>query len=250
MRPVPNTTPMRRMAFRSASRSHAGARRALNEDRVLDRSETGLWAIADGMGGHSAGDLAAARVIADLAAVDHGASGYTYLDDIAGAVAAANAALFAQREGPEGRVSGATLVALVAHEGHYACLWAGDSRAYRLRDGVLSPITRDHSVVQELIDAGALDEASRRRHPGAHVVTRAVGAQSSVELDRRFAPIEPGDLFLLCSDGLTGCVDESALAQLAACNDVDSAADSILALALDRHPADNLSFILISALKS
>jgi serine/threonine-protein phosphatase Stp1 len=240
-RPLPGLT------FQSASRSHAGARRSLNEDRVLDRDGARLWAIADGMGGHSAGDVAAARVVAALEGIDHGASGFAYLDDILAAASDANAAIFGEQSLRGGQLSGATLVALVAHDGHYACLWAGDSRAYRFRDGTLTPITRDHSLVQQLIDTGALDEASRKQHPNAHMITRAIGVAPDIELERRFAPIMAGDVFLLCSDGLTACLDDHELASLLAGADPNAAADRLLATALDRGARDNVSLIVIQA---
>jgi serine/threonine protein phosphatase PrpC len=237
----------RGLVFQSAARTHAGARRSLNEDRVLDRAGEGLWAIADGMGGHANGDIAATRVIAALETVDHGTSGFAYLDDLIAAVADANAAIYDQRLASGGPLSGATLVALLAHQGHYACLWAGDSRAYRFSGGMLAPITRDHSVVQQLIDNGVLPEELRKDHPSAHVITRAVGVDAQIELDRRFAPIEAGDLFLLCSDGLTACLDDGELAPILSGADLEAAADRLLAIALERGARDNVSLILVRA---
>jgi serine/threonine protein phosphatase PrpC len=248
MNAAPMARPTPPLTFQSASRSHAGARRMLNEDRVLDRDGARLWAIADGMGGHSAGDVAAARVIAALEGIDHGASGYAYLDDILAAVSSANAAIHGEQTLRGGQTSGATLVALVAHEGHYACLWAGDSRAYRLNGGALAQITHDHSLVQQLIDSGAIEEAARKQHPNAHVITRAIGVGAKVELDRAFAPIAAGDTFLLCSDGLTACVDDDELSLLLAEADPQDAADRLLATALARGARDNVSLIVIRAL--
>lgn len=237
----------RDLAFRSVARTHAGTRRTVNEDRVLDLSVNGLWAIADGMGGHHAGDIAASTVIDSMAAVNHGASGYAYLADIVDAVEQANSAIFARRAADKAGASGSTLVALLAHEGHYACLWAGDSRAYLFRDGILAPITRDHSLVQQLVDQGDVPESRRRQHPNAHVITRAVGVDTKIELDRQFAPIAPGDVFLLCSDGLTACLDDADLASALAGDDLDAVADHLLEAALDRQALDNVSLILLRA---
>ena len=97
--------------------------------------------------------------------------------------------------------SSPTLVLLLARGGHYACLWAGDSRAYRLRDGRLERLTRDHSLVQELVEQGVLDEEAAEQHPQANVITRAVGAHGELELDKVSARVAPGDVFL-CSDGV------------------------------------------------
>ena len=157
--PGPSVSELR---FMSSSITHVGSTRRLNRDSILERSETGLWAIADGMGGHRAGDVAASTVIDAMSAVEHGPSGYTYLADIVAAVEKANAEIFTGRAAEGAGASGSTLVALIAHEGHYACLWAGDSRAYLFRGGVLAPITRDHSLVQQLIDRGDVPENRRR----------------------------------------------------------------------------------------
>lgn len=235
------------LSFRSVSKSHSGCRRRLNEDRVLDRPDLGFWAVADGMGGHEGGDVAASQLVEALAGIDHRASGYTRLTDIVREVGRVNSALF-EREGSFGPVGGgSTVVALLAHEGHYACLWAGDSRAYLLRDGKFAPITRDHSIVQQLVDDGMVRESERRSHPSSHVVTRAVGATRQVELERRFAPIETGDVFLLCSDGLTACLEDREIAQILENGDPDTSADRMLDLALNRQAQDNVSLIVVVA---
>ncbi len=235
------------LTFESVARTHAGMRRTVNEDRVLDHGDAGLWAIADGMGGHRAGDVAAGAVIDALASIDHGVSGYAYLADIIEAVERANQTIYAGQADENLPPSGSTVVALLAHEGHYACLWAGDSRAYRFREGRLTPITRDHSLVQQLVDGGQLAESQRKLHPNAHVITRAVGADAIVELEQRFAPINPGDVFLLCSDGLTGCLEDAELADALAGDDLQAVADGLLATALNRMARDNVSLVLVRA---
>lgn len=231
------------LAYRSCARSDVGKRRAENQDRVLDRPEARLWAVADGMGGHAEGGRAAALVVGALAGVDHGASGYACLAEIERRVAAVNDRLFA--EGREGGRSGSTLVALLAHEGHVACLWAGDSRAYLLRDRALSRLTRDHSVVQELIDGGAIPEAARRDHPHANIVTRAIGGSAALALERRFLPVGPGDRLLLCSDGLTLCLGDAELAAALSAGALADAADALLAQALARGAPDNVSLVAV-----
>lgn len=236
--------------FFSASRSHSGRRRALNEDRVLDNSADGLWVVADGMGGLAAGEVAAMRLVEALGEAEQGLNSYARLNDLIGRVDKVNAALFEDQVSIGKPPSGATVVILLAQDGHYACLWAGDSRAYLARDGRLSLITHDHSLVQELIDAGALAEGQRQSHPNAHVVTRAVGVAPLVELDRRFAPLRAGDLFLLCSDGLNACIDDGEIAAALRDFELDEAADWLLATALDRGAPDNVSFVLARAEES
>ncbi len=216
-----------------------------NEDNLL--AEPNVFVVADGMGGHRAGDVAASTVVDAMSAVEHGPSGYTYLADIVAAVEKANAAIFTGLAAEGAGASGSTLVALIAHEGHYACLWAGDSRAYLSRDGVLAPITRDHSLVQQLVDRGDVPESRRRQHPNAHIITRAVGVDAQVELDRQFAAIAAGDIFLLCSDGLTACLDDAEMARALAGGDLQAAADHLLQTALSRQALDNVSLILVRA---
>jgi serine/threonine protein phosphatase PrpC len=142
---------------------------------------------------------------------------------------------------------GATFVALLVHDGHYACVWAGDSRAYLLRRGVLTQISHDHSVVQDLIDAGVLDEASRRRHPSAHVVTRAVGAGETLLLEQRFARVLPEDVYLLCSDGLTCCLDDREIAEILQGGPLEASIDQLVRAALLRGAPDNVTVLGITA---
>jgi serine/threonine protein phosphatase PrpC len=239
------SSPPRVYSFQSVFRSHAGHHRLLNEDRLLVQPDDGFWVVADGMGGQPGGDLAASRLVEALASINHHAAGYTRLNDVVRQIDLTNAALF-DAEGP-GAAGGSTLVALLAHDGHYACLWAGDSRAYIFRDGELSPITRDHSVVQALVDGGVISEAERKRHPSAHVITRAVGAKPQLDLEQRFAPICEADVFLLCSDGLTTCVQDTEIAAILQGETLSAGADRLLDLALERGAPDNVSLILVQA---
>ena len=197
------------------------------------------------MGGHRDGDIAATRLVEALASLEPEASGYERLMAATRRVMCLNAELFEMRRvaGP----IGSTLVLLLAHETHYACVWAGDSRAYRLRNGRITAITRDHSLVQELVETGVISAGERRSHPNAHVITRAVGVASDVELEHRFASIEAGDIFLLCSDGLTSCLDDPHIAKVIRPNDLTGSAERLLSAALERGASDNVSFILIRA---
>jgi len=238
---------MARISFDSVERSHIGCVRKLNEDRVLSRPELGLWAVADGMGGHQAGDLASGMLVDALAQVEMLGSGYAFLDEVQESVQRVNRTLVAHaRLSRPGTVIGSTLVVLLAYEGHFACLWAGDSRAYLLRDGRLDQITRDHSMVQELIDSGALARADAPAYGRSNVITRAVGVNDRLALDVTSGPIRPGDLFLLCSDGLTGMVDDGEIARLVQAQGL-AAADRLLDLTLERGAKDNVSLVLVHA---
>jgi serine/threonine protein phosphatase PrpC len=214
--------------FGSHARSHSGARRTANEDRMLDRPDLGFWAVADGMGGLASGDLAAEQVTgAVAAAAGRTGSGYARLNRLVAALEQVNTDIFRRTAKPQD-ASGSTVVALLAHEGHFACLWAGDSRAYLYRAGELKLVTRDHSVVQQLVDDGVVSETARRAHPFSHVLTRAVGTSGSLEIDRSFGAIQAGDVFLLCSDGLTNALSDAEIAR-----------------ALDHAAADNVSVVLV-----
>ncbi len=223
-------------AFRSAARSHVGCVRALNEDAILDRPDIGLWAVADGMGGHDAGDVASNVVIEELASQDA---------NIEERLRRANCRLLLHAAQTRSGPIGSTVVALHIDPAHYSCFWAGDSRAYLLRDNHLTRLTRDHSAVQELIDAGRITAAEAARHPQSHVITRAVGAEQTLIVDSHGGSIRPNDTFLLCSDGLSNLVGESELADVAKTPDLGVAAETLLALALQRRAPDNVSVILV-----
>ncbi len=233
--------------FETAERSHTGRVRKLNEDRVLARPDLGLWAVADGMGGHQAGDLASRMVVDALNDTDSLGSGYAFLDNVQEGIQRVNRALVAHaRLSGGGTVIGSTVVALLAYAGHFACLWAGDSRAYLLRKGQFEQITRDHSMVQEMIDSGALTRADARGFGRSNVITRAVGVNDRLALDVSTGPILPGDIFLLCSDGLTTMMEDSEIAAIIAAQSTEDAADALLALTLDRGAKDNVSLVIIN----
>lgn len=236
------------MVFDCATRTHVGHRRKLNEDSVLADTGLGLWAVADGMGGHHAGDVASKMVVEALSKTTPG----TGLDNTLGkaltAVETVNRALveLAQQE-HEQRTIGSTVVGLIADTAEYRCFWVGDSRAYRVRNGVTARLTRDHSLVQNLVDAGMLDPAEAENHPNANVVTRAVGAAETVRIDSTGGAILHGDTFLLASDGLTRLVTDEELGAVIDGNDLSAASDRLLELALERGAPDNVSFILVRA---
>jgi serine/threonine protein phosphatase PrpC len=241
--------PAPRLSFRSASRSDAGAVRSHNEDAVLDRPEARLWAVADGMGGHLDGAAASRLVTETLGALGSFSSGYAFLTGVAEAITGANQMLVARAaQFAEGGVTGATVVALLVEEAHAACVWAGDSRAYHLNAEGLHRLTRDHSLLQELVDSGALSLEAAAIDRRGNIVTRAVGATAELELDRAFAAVAPGDRFLLCSDGLTGMVADEEIAEALKASDPDASADLLLALALGRGATDNVTLVVIEAL--
>jgi protein phosphatase len=227
----------------SAARTDTGCVRQINEDAVLDAPERGLWAVADGMGGHAVGDLASRMVIERLAAM-------TVRSPIAEARAQlldVNAQLRAEAAKRQVSRIGSTVVLLAARDGACAYLWAGDSRIYLLRRGRLTQLTRDHSHVEELKARGQLTAEEALHHPAQHLITRAVGALDLLELDEDSVDLRDGDTFLLCSDGLSNDVSEAEIASELSEADCELAAQRLLEIALARGGRDNISVIVARA---
>ncbi len=233
------------MGFDCASRTHPGLKRKVNEDSILVRTDRGFWAVADGMGGHEAGDVASAKVVEALSLVPPHSAMESFVEDSISALQTANTDLIRlARSTQRPRTIGTTIVGLVVTQDRFGCFWAGDSRAYRIRDGEIAQLTRDHSLVQGLVDAGMLDPAEAEDHPNANVVTRAVGASETLEVDTSTGDARAGDIFLLASDGLTRVVTEDEIySELSA--PIEAAADNLLQTVLSRGAPDNVSLILV-----
>lgn len=236
------------MGFDSISRTHVGHRRKLNEDAVLDCGSRRIWAVADGMGGHHAGEVASAMIVEALAGIAPAGSFDTLVGEALGALLDVNRALIELAQSEEdGRTMGSTVVGLVMSDVQFMCFWAGDSRAFRVRDGAITQLSRDHSLVQELVDAGMLEAADAEGHPNANVVTRAVGAAEELIVDTIGGTHQINDLFLLASDGLTRLLGEQELLAVLSANSLEVAADRLLELALERGAPDNVSFVIVRA---
>ena len=225
-------------------RTHAG-RRPRNEDAVLARPEKGLWAVADGMGGHDRGDFASALLMESLDA--NPAEGDLQARSAAAlaAIEAANRQLFEIGRGRTGRTIGSTIVALLTDPSGFVCLWAGDSRGYLARGGTLRQLTRDHSLVQELVDAGQITPAQALSHPEGHIVTRAAGAAAEIVVDRLAGVIAPGDALLLATDGLTRVMTDAEIGEAILTDDLRVVADEMIRTCLVRGAPDNVSFVLL-----
>lgn len=215
-----------------------------NEDAFVECPETALWAVADGMGGHNHGDFASALIIGYLARIGPAETAYALRCEVARQLKRANKELQVG-----GRSSmGATVAALTVCRGYYSCTWAGDSRIYLLRNGRLRRLTTDHSVVQTLVDAGEISAEEARNHSYAHIVTRAVGANPDLALETSNGELEPGDRFLLCSDGLTSVVDDHQILELINGSDISSAIDNLINRTLDNGAPDNVTAVLTDVL--
>lgn len=233
--------------FRSRAVTHPGTRRGHNEDMFVARSDLGLWAVADGAGGHHAGEVASEMIATTLETIPGTLTAEETLAQVRLRISATHLALqeCAARMG-EGALIASTVVVLIVRHGHFACLWAGDSRAYLLRDRVLQRITRDHSLVQEMVDAGHLNEADAEGHPRANVITRAVGdGAETVELDKVTGRVADGDRFLLCSDGLSKALDDETISDLLDDGPAEEAAEKLVAAALARQASDNVTAVVM-----
>lgn len=226
-----------------AGLTNRGMVRDRNEDSILTDPSGVLWAVADGMGGYGNGDVASDIVIDCLAQIsdeaDPGPALVARLKD-------ANARVLERQRMPGMGRMGSTVVAVLISRAVAHVAWAGDSRAYLLRGGRLRPLTRDHSVVQEMIDRGELSLEDAERHPESHMVTRAVGGGAELEVDQISVPLAVGDRLLLCSDGLTRCVYEQTVeALLRDASSAEDACQKLVREALDSGAPDNVSAIAV-----
>jgi serine/threonine protein phosphatase Stp1 len=232
--------------FLSWATTHVGTVRSHNEDALVNRPDLGMWVVADGAGGHARGDVASRMIVEALETIPPDLPAGAMLSEIRQRVNDTHAALRAQQNGDPRQMSASTIVVLVARGNHFACLWAGDSRAYLLRGGEFTQITRDHSLVQELVDSGAITQAEADSHPSANVITRAVGADIELDLDKVTSDLLPGDRFLLCSDGLCKTVPDAEMAALLAAPEAPT--ERLIEAALAHRGRDNVTAVAMQVL--
>ena len=225
----------------STAATHPGLKRSRNEDRLVERPDLGLWAVADGAGGHGAGDVASTAIADALMAIPPGLSAAETLAQLRLRLGAVNDELRHQAL-DRGGIIASTVVVLLLRGDHFAALWAGDSRIYLWRDGALLRITHDHSRVQEMVDAGDLAAEAAEAHPQANIITRAVGAEDPLVLDKVADRLLPGDRFLLCSDGVFKELSEAEIASLVAAG---ADAGELVRRAVDAGGRDNVTVVLV-----
>lgn len=231
--------------FDTGAATHVGKVRQRNEDSYLVRPDAGIWAVADGMGGHEAGDLASQIVIEELRSIDSPESPADLLEKCEERIAAANVRLKEIGRQRGGAVIGATVALLLARGDYYACIWAGDSRIYVVRDRKIVQLSQDHTEVEELFVKGVITREEARAWNAGNALTRAIGATDDVELEITSGPMQSGDAFVICSDGLTRHVSdeeilthvENALSQ--------EACDRLVSLTLERGATDNVTLVVV-----
>lgn len=242
----------------AAARSHVGHVRAQNEDDYLSVPEQGLFVVADGMGGHAAGEVAS-RIAVDtleerLTLRGNETGGESQDSDdgdvLAAAIREANRRIHGEsRDDPERSGMGTTVTALrLRGGGDWTVGHVGDSRCYLSRQGELERVSRDHTWVQQQVEAGRLTPEQARGHPASSMLTRALGTGSEVNVDRYRGELREGDLFVLASDGLTDMLSDEALGSLLASGrGPDELADRLVEAALDAGGRDNVTVVLVLA---
>lgn len=234
------------MRVECASRTDVGLKRKINEDSLLAAPERNLWVVADGMGGHEAGEVASAMVVDALRGLPHTADLDELGDRAVEALRGVHGELLRLAAASErGGSIGTTVVGLALDGESYRCFWAGDSRAYLLRDGMIRRLTRDHSLVQTLVDSGMLKPEEAERHENSNVITRAVGVGRALEVDFVSGDARPGDRFLLASDGLTRVVDDQEIAAELERGSLEETTDRLVETVLARGAPDNVTVVVL-----
>ncbi len=231
--------------FESAYVTDVGRVRDHNEDAALSRPDLGLWVVADGMGGHAAGDFASATIVDAASSVGLASS----LDDLESRLLErlSRAHFDVALRGAElGGTVGSTVVALMVHGDRWACAWAGDSRLYRLRDSRLERLSRDHTEVQALLAQGTISEAEARTWPRRNVITRAIGVTEDPLCDHVRGDVAAGDVFMLCSDGLTEHLEDFEIAEgLASGQEANAICHHLVGQTLERGASDNVTCVVV-----
>ena len=228
--------------------THCGAVRTMNEDSLVSRTEDRFWAVADGMGGHDAGEIASEMITSALKNMDAKLELPDLVDSIEDTLLEVhhNIRLYS-RNHCDGRTMGSTVVAMLARDNVGICLWAGDSRLYRYRGGMLEQISEDHSQVNEMLSRGLITAEEAVNHPSSNVITRAVGATDILYVDITVFEMKPKDIYLLCSDGLYGALSDEEMLSRFRLSSVENYANDFVEDALKNEARDNVTVIAVQA---
>ena len=234
------------LRWTSTACTDVGAVRKINEDSMLNRPERGLWAVADGMGGHSAGDAASQLVVEKLEVLVVHDGMVDCINAVDTALVESNTALRELAKSENKRTIGCTAAAMVMRGRHLACLWAGDSRVYRHRPGEgISQLTQDHAMVEQLVTQGLLSREEAEHHPQANLITRAVGAGDVLFVDVEMFELQAGDVLMICSDGLYKEVEYKEIGEIMADAANQDPARALVDLALSRRARDNTTVVVV-----
>jgi len=232
--------------WKTAAFTDVGVIRTINEDAYMTNDEQAHWVVADGMGGHTAGDVAAQAVVETLKELEQKPLFSDFVDDIEDSLMGVNKYL--RDLGDDGeKVVGTTVVGFALRESHCLYYWAGDSRVYRIRGGKLVQLSIDHTYTQDLVQKGELRPDQVSDHPQKNVITRAVGGDTHLLTDFDMEHIQDGDYFIICSDGVEKeATDEEVEAiMLKHGDDLDTCGQEIIDLVVSRGSPDNVTLILV-----
>jgi protein phosphatase len=233
-----------RVLFETGAATHVGMVRSRNEDSYMIRPDAGVWAVADGMGGHDDGDFASRAVVEALGSIEVVNSASELLKLCEDRIFDANSQL-QQISQQRGIVTGTTVVVLLASDGYFASLWCGDSRLYMVRQGEIRQISRDHTEVQDLMSNGVISAEEAKNWAGRNVITRAIGVFEVPELELSSDPLDANDIFIICTDGLTQHVQDAEILQHVSSCSPQQACDRLIALTLERGALDNVTVVVV-----
>ena len=236
----------RPIIWKSVQASHVGLIREINEDSILSMPEQQLWAVADGMGGYEAGNVASDMIVSTLQNFKSGGSLNEMVNRVEDSLIDVNQRILKYADiVRDGRTLGSTVVTLLIKGQVGICLWAGDSRLWRYRNRQLLRLSRDHSHVEEQLMQAKITSEEAADHPDSNVITRAVGAVKPIYIDINAFSVRLGDIFLLCSDGLHSMVSSNEIKEILACHPIDQAVQALIQKAYDNGADDNVSVILV-----
>ncbi len=234
-----------RLRANSYAQSHVGCVRELNEDRSFTNIDCGVWVVADGMGGHDGGELASGAIVHQLEQMRPTADAQTLNMVFWESVRQANQDIQDIARSRGQGVIGSTLVALLSFDNAYRCLWSGDSRCYLYRDDQLIQLSRDHTELQDLLDRGVLSESDADTYFRKNVIMHAIGVDAEPYMDVSDGNILAGDIFLLCSDGLTTHVNNDEIADRLRGLRAQEICSELIDLTLSRGGTDNVTVNVI-----
>ncbi|MFQ3237254.1 MAG: serine/threonine protein phosphatase PrpC [Paraglaciecola sp.] len=230
----------------SVAHTDIGTVRKVNEDDFLDAPQAGLWCVADGMGGHQKGDVASRMIVDHLDNLGTQTALTPSSQQVKKSLLQVNNNLLELGMSlSDCAVIGSTVAVLLFDQQNAHCIWAGDSRIYRLRQNTFTRLTTDHSQVQEMVDSGMLTPEQAAAHPSGNVITRAIGASDDLELDQISVELQRGDVFLLCSDGLNEVISDGEIANFLRTHPLQNVCDSLIQTALNRKVRDNVTVVTV-----
>lgn len=230
--------------YQSSSKTHVGYVRSLNEDAFLDKTDHALWVVADGMGGHEAGDVASKLIVESLDNIAQSELQKNLSEAIKESIYTANNHLLDLGQS-HNRINGSTVVAMYLHDSICHYVWAGDSRLYLLRNKELTQLTKDHSQAEIYVELGMLTRDEASQHISSNLLTRAIGTDEDLELDSGTCELQASDRFLLSSDGLDKHAKHTEIEEMLIKHDLENATEELIKLALENGGTDNVTVSIV-----